>query len=77
MAYFLQPLQWRNDVTGDTWNEYIEPMLVELAMPITFMTTLLVTFYWQEVIRKINDQVSVQFMKNLGNFQLEQYILTF
>lgn len=67
MIYFIQPLQYRNDIAGDTWNQFIEPTFVELAMPITYMTTLLVTFYWQDVFRKINDQVSIQFMKNLGN----------
>ena len=66
--YYLQPFEWTDKVAGDSWNEIAEPVLLDLSMPITFMTTLLITFHWQEVIRLMSKQDSLQVLKNLGIF---------
>ena len=62
ILWMLQPLSWYNFI----WNPVADSLLYGFANDFSFMTDLLITFYWQEILLKVDRSLSNKLLNNLG-----------
>jgi hypothetical protein len=62
ILWMLQPLSWYYYI----WNPVADSLLYGFANDLSFMTDLLITFYWQEILMKVDRSLSNKLLNNLG-----------